>query len=85
MSGRCKDCRWWGDGEESPDELARECGNEVTRREATEEHQRTKNVTMLVRVVDGKVVPGDPNAIGHLFTGPESGCVHFEERGSDGN
>jgi len=67
MSGRCKDCKWWGD-ELNYDDSQHSCEHpKIDEYRAFEETRATDTMT---------------NSGGEYttFTGPDFGCVHFEAK-----
>lgn len=106
MSGRCKDCKWWGQDYDLNGEPLPDCrGSSIVRDNARMCCARKMSIFCddFPGHYQGKILadfeslePLHPDAtavIGEnggadglpLWTGPEFGCVHFEQReGSDG-
>jgi hypothetical protein len=92
MSGRCKDCRHWGDW------TGREHLQTVSEPPKYEEVPRVHKPCACPKVVDGSdiqeaeqqalpldtAIYSDSESYGaHFFTGPEFGCVHWGAKAAE--
>lgn len=68
MSGRCKDCRWWG--RSGGLDESRECEHPKIDEPLSGDPDEPQSLDSL-RNSDGEYA---------VWTGPEFGCVHFEKR-----